>query len=94
MVSLNQTWSKGVKEGLYREDFDPDIIAKLYVAKTLLVVDQEIFPLREYNKESLFEAFIEYHIRGIASAKGLEEAGAISIKTNKEIEYYITIHFR
>ncbi|MFT4664873.1 MAG: AcrR family transcriptional regulator [Polaribacter sp.] len=64
---------KGVKEGLYRKDFDPDIIAKFYVAKTLLVVDEEIFPLRNYNKEKLFNAFLEYHIHGVASAKGLKK---------------------
>ncbi len=70
---IRMNLENGVKEGLYRNDFDPDIIAKLYVAKTLLVVDQEVFPLRDYNKEKLFEAFIEYHIHGIASAKGLKK---------------------
>ena len=64
---------QGIKEGLYRDNFDPDIIAKFYVAKTILVVDQSIFPLRDYNKEQLFEAFMEYHIHGIASAKGLQK---------------------
>ncbi len=64
---------KGVKEGLYRKDFDPDIIAKFYVAKTLFVVDEEMFPLRNYNKEKLFNAFSEYHIHGVASVKGLKK---------------------
>lgn len=64
---------KGVKEGLYRNDFDPDIIAKFYVAKTLLVVDEEMFPLRNYSKENLFNSFLEYHIYGVASAKGLKK---------------------
>jgi len=64
---------KGVEEGLYRKDFDPDIIAKFYVAKTLLVVDEEMFPLRNYSKENLFKAFLEYHIHGVASVKGLKK---------------------
>ena len=70
---IKSNMEQGIKEGLYRDDFDPDIIAKLYVAKTLLVVDQSIFPLRDYNKEALFKAFIEYHIHGVASVKGLKK---------------------
>ncbi|MEL6863808.1 MAG: TetR/AcrR family transcriptional regulator [Bacteroidota bacterium] len=63
---------RGKKEGLYREDLHADIVAKLYVAKNSLVVDEELFPLREYNKEKLFSEYINYHIHGIASAKGLK----------------------
>ena len=64
---------QGIEQGLYRTNFDPDIIAKFYVAKTMLVVDQDVFPLRNYNKEQLFQSFIEYHIHGVASAKGLKK---------------------
>lgn len=71
---------RGIKEGLYRKEFDPDIVAKFYIAKTLIVVDEEIFPLREYNKETLFKAFIEYHIHGVASAKGLKKLEQYQLK--------------
>lgn len=62
---------RGIKEGLYRDDLDADIIAKLYVGKTNMVVDPELFPLKEYNLEKLFSEYIHYHIHGIASQKGL-----------------------
>ena len=63
---------KGIEEGLYRNDFNPDIVAKLYGGKTLLVVNEDVFPLKDYNKEKLFEEYIQYHIHGVASAKGLK----------------------
>jgi len=63
----------GISQGLYRSDLHPDIIAKLYVGKTMLVVNEDVFPLKEYNKQNLFEAYIQYHIHGIASAKGLRK---------------------
>jgi len=69
---------QGIEQGYYRTDFNPDIITKFYLAKNLLVVDQDMFPLRDYNKEKLFQAFIEYHIRAVASGKGL-----------KKLDYYL-----
>ena len=63
---------RGISEGIYRDDFNADIVAKLYVGKTVLVIDEDLFPLKNYNKENLFKEYIKYHIRGIASAKGLK----------------------
>jgi len=62
----------GMKQGLYRDNLNADIIAKLYVSKTIIVSDEELFPLQQYNKEDLFKEYIEYHIHGIASKKGLK----------------------
>ena len=63
---------RGIKEGLFREDLDADIIAKLYVSKTICVIDEEMFPHRQYDKVRLFKQYFYYHIRGIATAKGLK----------------------
>lgn len=70
-IQANIEW--GIKDGLYRENLNPDIIAKLYVGKTLLVIDQELFPPNEYNKETLFTQYIIYHLHGIASKAGLKK---------------------
>jgi len=69
---IKENIERGIKEGIYREEFHPEIIAKLYVGKTMVVVDEDIFPLRKYNKENLFKEHIQYHIRGIATSKGLK----------------------
>ncbi|MFK7810238.1 MAG: TetR/AcrR family transcriptional regulator [Saprospiraceae bacterium] len=70
---MKMNLEKGVKEGLYRKGFNPDIIAKFYVVQTLCVVDEDQFSLQDYNKEKLFVAFSDYHLRGVASAKGLKK---------------------
>ncbi|MFT5166063.1 MAG: AcrR family transcriptional regulator [Saprospiraceae bacterium] len=81
MESYNQTHiygvikdniERGIEQGVYRNDLNPDIIAKLYVGKTSIIVDEDVFPLRDYNKENLFKEYIKYHLHGIASAKGLK----------------------
>jgi hypothetical protein len=62
--------NKGIESGHYRADINPDVIAKLYVGKSFLLVDEEIFPVKEYERQRLFREFIHYHLRGIVSAKG------------------------
>ncbi len=69
---IHENLIKGIQSGLYRQDIDPDIIARFYVGNSSIVVDEEVFPVREYNKEKVFLAYIKYHIQGIASKKGLE----------------------
>lgn len=63
---------RGIIEGLYRKDLNTDIIAKLYVGKTLLIVDEDVFPLKDYNKEKLYLEYVHYHLHGIALPKGLK----------------------
>lgn len=61
-----------MEQKVYRQNMNPDVVAKLYVAKTSFVTDEDLFPVREYNLENLFREFIIYHIHGIASPKGLK----------------------
>ncbi len=69
---IKENIERGKAQGVYRADVNPDILAKMYVMGTFSVVDEELFPLKNYNKENLFIEFIKYHIHGIASEKGLE----------------------
>ncbi len=69
---IKENIEMGIEQGIYRDDLNPDIIAKMYVAKNSMVVDEELFPLNQYNKENLFNEFINYHLHGIASPKGLK----------------------
>ncbi|RLD22732.1 MAG: hypothetical protein DRI69_00300 [Bacteroidetes bacterium] len=64
---------QGVKEGLYKDDLDADIIAKLYIGKTMLLTDEKLFPVGEYDRDKLFTEFIQYHLRGIVSEKGTKQ---------------------
>lgn len=63
---------KGIKEGLYRENVNPKIIAKLYITMLDKIFDNELFPSMEFNYKALHLEIVRYHIRGIASKKGIE----------------------
>ena len=69
---IRDNLERGIRPGVYRSGIDPDIIAKLYVGKTSLVADEDMFPLKDYNIAELFRQYMYYHIRGVASPKGLK----------------------
>lgn len=69
---IRQNIERGIEEGVYRNDISADLISKLYVSKNASVASSELFPPGEYDLEELFKAHMIYHIRGIASPKGLQ----------------------
>jgi TetR/AcrR family transcriptional regulator, cholesterol catabolism regulator len=69
---IKKNIERGIQEGLYRTDVDADIIAKLYVAKSLSILDDDLFPTNRYSKTVLYKQFITYHLHGILAPKGLE----------------------
>lgn len=63
---------RGIKEGNYRSDINPDIVAKFYVNLSHNVVDQEKFPLSDYDRSTLYKELVKYHLNSILSPKGKE----------------------
>jgi AcrR family transcriptional regulator len=64
---------KGKEEGLYREDMNVEVIAKLYLARSENIHFSELFSVEEFTSFNLFLELITYHVRGIATEKGIEE---------------------
>ncbi|MFZ5552966.1 MAG: TetR/AcrR family transcriptional regulator [Bacteroidota bacterium] len=63
---------RGIKEGLYRDNLNVDIIARIFVARIDMVFDSEIFPPSQFNFGEVHLELMRYHIRGIASEKGIK----------------------
>lgn len=69
---VTRNMEKGVREGLYRDDLNIPVVAKMHIARFDAVFDKELFPVNEYSfVDVLWEQF-RYHIRGIASPKGVQ----------------------
>ena len=62
---------EGKKQGFYRPDVDADVSARFYVALSLSLIDEQLFPQKNYRKEQLVEQYISYHIHGIATPMGV-----------------------
>ncbi len=63
---------RGVHEGLYRNDFDIDIVAKLHISLSFQVFNEDLFPQLNYAKETLFREYLLHYLYGIVSEKGLQ----------------------
>jgi AcrR family transcriptional regulator len=71
MVADNM--EKGMREGLYREDLNVPLIARLYAVRFDRVMSVEMGRLTErYSMAEINWELFRYHIRGIASRKGIE----------------------
>ncbi len=62
---------KGMNEGLYRHNIDADVISRLYIERIDMVFDPAIFPTEHFTFSGVYMELFKYHIRGIASEKGL-----------------------
>jgi len=61
---------RGIEEGMYREDIDPEIVARIYVYALDILIDQQRFPAKKYHFFNLYKEFVNYHLAGILTAKG------------------------
>lgn len=62
----------GIKQGYYRENINIPIVARLYIGRMEDLFDQKLFPANEFTIKDVYLEAIRYHIRGIASEKGIE----------------------
>jgi hypothetical protein len=76
---------RGIEMGLYRDTLDPGIISRLYFNSTLAIKDKDLFPLKQFSINALMANHLEYHLRGICSAKGIEKLNSLLTTNQSEI---------
>ena len=64
--------NRGISMGLYRQNLDVNFISRIYFNCMVILKDQELFPLRNFSMNALMENYLEYHLRGICTPKGIE----------------------
>ena len=69
---ITENMDRGKEQGLYRNEFNSNIIAKLMMNTVDALVDDATFPLTQYDFKSLLKENRIYHIRGIATDKGIK----------------------
>lgn len=63
---------RGVALGLYRDNMEVEFISKIYFTCIMALKDKTLFPLINFSMASLMNHYLEYHVRGICTPKGLE----------------------
>ncbi len=62
---------KGKNEGWYREEVNTEVITFLYCSKVETMPEEEEALLSKFSMNYLTRQALEYHIRGVATEKGL-----------------------
>ena len=69
---ISQNISKGIKEGLYREDVNIDLTASLYVRNLIDMHNKDFCFIKDITFDQVFETMFENHIRAISTPEGIE----------------------
>jgi len=62
---------KGINEGLYRNDMNNEVIAKLYLWRSENTILRDLFTVEEFTSIKLFVELLSYHVRAIATDEGI-----------------------
>ncbi|NVJ89924.1 MAG: TetR/AcrR family transcriptional regulator [Flavobacteriaceae bacterium] len=65
--------NRGKALGVYRENIDVEFISRIYFTGIVGIKDKEMFPLKNYSMKTLMNYYLEYHLRGICTPKGIEQ---------------------
>lgn len=64
---------RGIKTGLYRKEIPLNFVSKIYFSGSMGIRNQDIFPTEDFAHNTVVGMHMEYHLRAIATSKGLEE---------------------
>ena len=70
---IKENLERGIEMGLYRSSLEPDFISRIYFHGMIGIKDRDLFPLNRHSMWNLANYHLEYHMRGICTAKGIEE---------------------
>ena len=68
---VTENLDRGIALGLYRKTIHVNFISRLYFHCMVILKDKELFPLNHFSMNTLMDNYLEYHLRGICTEKGL-----------------------
>jgi TetR/AcrR family transcriptional regulator, cholesterol catabolism regulator len=63
--------SKGINQGMYRDDLSIELVARLYLSRLIDLHNPDFFPAEQFSFDTLFNVMFESFIRSIAKPEGL-----------------------
>ena len=77
---VTENLEKGIQLGLFRADIQKELISRFYFAGMTSIKDAELFNPKDFSSKMVQSCYLEYHLRGICTQKGIEYLETI-IKT-------------
>lgn len=68
-IQINLT--KGINQGIYRDDLSIELVARLYISRLLDLHNPELFPRQKFSFDTLFNFMFDSFVRSIAKPEGI-----------------------
>jgi len=68
---------RGISLDLYRDSIQPEFIARIYFSGMNAIKDKDLFSNDMFAMKTLMANYLEYHLRGISTQKGIEKLNKI-----------------
>lgn len=65
--------NNGINKGLYRKEIDIEFISRIYFNGLTSIKNRDLFPLNNTSMNTLMSNYLEYHLRGICTQKGIKQ---------------------
>ncbi|MEN0004067.1 MAG: TetR/AcrR family transcriptional regulator [Bacteroidota bacterium] len=62
----------GIKDGIFQEDMDVEVVVKTVLQLLKMLKDNELFPPTEFSKERLTFGIMVPYLRGLCTEKGIQ----------------------
>ena len=82
---IKENLEEGIKQGLYRNNMNPELVSRIYVTLINSIFDSPIYSLSNHSFKETHTEVARYHLRGITNKKGVEYMQQIFNNTNSEI---------
>lgn len=69
---IQENLNRGLERNLFRETIDVGFISRIYFNGMMAIKDPSLFPLQKFSMNELMDFYLEYHLRGICTVKGIE----------------------
>jgi len=71
-MCMKENLQKGVDNGIYRSDINIEFISRIYFTGLTGIKDSDVFPPSIFDMHDMTRQYLEYHLRGIVTEKGLD----------------------
>ena len=71
--SIKDNLIRGINQKLYKTTINTDFVTRIYIHGIMGIKNKDIFPLNNYSMGTLMNYYLEYHLYGICTEKGIHE---------------------
>ena len=75
-----QVIEKGIKEGLFRKEINPDLVNRCLYNLGRSIMDNDLYPYEQFSRHDVIRNIFINYVRGISSRKGLDLINRLEAK--------------